>query len=402
MTVTYKILYFKISNKRIILNALNLIDFLLKNGSEIIRDGIIDEIFVIKTFKSFHSTEDTEMNLSDLIQSLATKISDLIENKLKLADKRRNAKKLRLRFSGQSGGGQSMNPEKELEKAEQEIKDEIEKCAKKSQTIDPRYTGFSSEDYMKEIEEKKVAEKFVSSYGKDDEQVEEEIKKEEEEVKTNKTIPKPPTKKKIGLRERLGIKKEKIKESQPEPEPEFDFLGGSSKNENTFTASANNNNNNDLLDLIGGPDNTNLVSGSHNLTNANDETDLIDFGTITSTSNTGQNNGDIDLMVDLNSKNNGISSGGNASTGGRKIGGNMFMDVNNDLFDLTGLTIGKPGTNANSSGNQEGSMGNVQSTGMSSGHQTNYMGISNNTGINGLGTGKQLKKDLNINEFDFI
>ena len=105
-----------------------MIDFLIKNGSEIIRDGIIDEIFVIKTFKSFHTTEDNENNLSHLIQSLATKISDLIENKLKLVDERRNAKKLRLRFTGQSGGEQSMNPEKELERVEQEIKNEVEKC----------------------------------------------------------------------------------------------------------------------------------------------------------------------------------------------------------------------------------------------------------------------------------
>ena len=370
-----------------------MIDFLLKNGSEIIRDGIIDEIFVIKTFKSFHTTEDNENNLSELIQSLATKISNLIENKLKLADERRNAKKLRLRFTGQSGGEQSMNPEKELERAEQEIKNQVEKCAEKSQAKDPRYTGFSSEDYMRELEEKKVAQKFVGSYGKEDKEVEEEIKKEEKEVKT-KAMPVPPSKKKKGgLRQRLGIKKE-----EPKPEPEqtdFDFLGGSSKTEGTYTASATQND--DLLDLTAPGEDINLVPDSLDLINPSDETDLIDFGAIPTTSNTGQNNNDIDLLVGMNGGNNGISSGGNSGTGGRKIGGDMFMDVNNDLFDLSGLKLSQPKT-----GNQESGRANVQSTGMSSGHSMNYMARTQAPEINGLGTGKQQKKDLNINEFDFI
>ena len=247
----------------------------------------------------------------------------------------------------------------------------------------------------RELEEKKIAQKFVGSYGKDDEIVEEEIKKEEkeeEEVKT-KAMPVPPSKKKGGLRERLGIKK-------PEPEPQsqntdFDFLGGSSKTEATFTASATPND--DLYDLTAPMDNMNLIPDSMDLSNPSDTTDLIDFGAPT-TSNTGQNNNDIDLLVGLNGGNNNISSGGNSSTGGRKIGGDMFMDVNNDLFDLSGLKLSQP----KSTVNQEASRANLQSTGMGSGHGMTYMGSGNTPQINGLGTGKQQKKDLNINEFDFI
>ena len=286
------------------MNALNLIEFLLKNGSELIRDGITDEIFVIKTFKSFYSEESLDNNLSDLIQSIAGRITNLLENKLMLADERRKARKLRLRFTGQSGGEPSMNPEKELENAEKQIEEEIEKCAQKSEAPDPRYVGFSSEDYMKEIEEKKIAQKFVGSYGKDDEQVEQEMKsgevdddQNEEEEKKKKNMPKPPSKKpKATLREKLGISEKIPKKTDPAKNTDdFDFLGGSVPRKPNESASIPEETD-ELLQL------TDLTpanaSPEMDLVNPSDEMDLIDFGNIPAPSNTGIKKNDIDLLLD--------------------------------------------------------------------------------------------------------
>ena len=374
----------------------------MKNGSDLIRDGIVDEIFVIKTFKSFHSEENMENNLTELIQSIATRISDLIENKPMLAEERKQAKKLRQRFTGQSGGEQAVNPETELQKAEKQIEEEVEKCAQKSDAPDPRYVGFSSEDYMREVEEKKVAQKFVGSFGKDDEQVEKEM--QDQHDKKKKPIPKPPSKtKKLGLRAKLGIpdKKSPKKESKQE-EGDFDFLGGSAKKNPNQTAS-NLEELDDLLDL--NPQTSQPRKEKENSGHAQldlgmplDETDLIDFGNIPTTSNTGQKNVDIDLLVDFGGPQ--AQKGGNSGTGGMQIGGKMFKDINSDLFDLTGLNLGASNVNSTQQTTQP-PMPQTHATGMSNGNP-GYFSMENASNINGFETGKAKKKDLNINEFDFI
>lgn len=379
------------------MNALGLIEFLLKNGSELIRDGIVDEIFVIKTFKSFHSDEDFTNNLSELIQTLATRIADLIENKLLLADERKKARVLRVRFGGVSGG-QGTDAEKE---AERHIQEQVDKCA---QGVDPRYGGFSSEDYMREQEAKRIEQKFVGSMGKDDDQVEQEIKQRNQKgdrvdttTKKKRNMPKPPSKKTGGsLRQRLGLPRKKEERIDPEEE-DVDFLMGSAKKEGVQSVmQANVNNPNDLVDLTASETVQTHEQPPADLVNpgATDDTDLIDFGVISSVSNTGQSGQDVDLLVDLGG---GKGLTGHPGTGGTQAKPQLFSDINNDLLDLTGLSLGGPVTGGSSSG-QRPYLGGVQSTGMSSANPRNpNVGQSNAGGFR-----QPPKKDLNINEFDFI
>lgn len=95
------------------MNTLKLSEFLLKNGSGLLRDAIIEECFLIKTFTSFEPEQACDDNLEYVIQATAISISKLIENRLKLADVRRKAKKLRMRFKGFSGGDSDAEPQEE-------------------------------------------------------------------------------------------------------------------------------------------------------------------------------------------------------------------------------------------------------------------------------------------------
>lgn len=368
-----------------------------------IRDGIIDEIFVIKTFKSFHSDEDFTNNLSELIQSLATRIADLIENKKLLHDERKKASQLRMRFGGSSGG----DLETSEKDAEKHIQEQIDKCAKKADEVDPRYGGFSSEDYMKEQERKQAEQKFVGSLGKDDEEVESEFRKrgkgtdrEEAPVaRKKKTMPKPPSKKgPSSLRKRLGIPPKKETSTAHEEDADVDFLAGSAKKEGARSVTSGRvEDPMDLVDLTNGGQLEMHEEAPMDLMGPanSDDTDLIDFGMISSVSNTGQSGNDVDLLVGGNSGKMGM---GNPGTGGTQSKPQMFSDINTDLLDLTGLSLGGPVTGSSSSG-QGNHWNNVQSTGMSSANQKNPAMPAN---MNSGQFGQPVKKDLDINEFDFI
>jgi hypothetical protein len=292
-----------------------------------------------------------------------------------------------------------MNPESEMEKVEKEIEKEIEKCAQKSEAKDPRYVGFSSEDYMKEIEEKKIAQKFVGSLGKDDEEVEKEIKEqqvdeidEDSEDKKKKHMPAPPSKKpKATLREKLGLTENTPKKTPTPPtiSEDFDFLGGGSTPQKPVYSASVPEDTEELLQL------TNLTPSNNqtDLVNPSNDMDMIDFGTMPTSSNTGQrNHHEVDLLVDMGGAKNQIaSSASKMGTGGMNMQSDMFKDINSDLFDLSGLNLG-------GSSNKKDVREGQRLTGASTGNQNG--GVSGM--INGVGTGKAQKKDLNINEFDFI
>ncbi len=86
------------SSSRTVLNTLNLIDFLLKNGSAKFKGEIEDETFFLKNVKK-HFNDSYDI-LQKPIHSVIDKILETLENKDKLMKDREEAKKIRDRFKG--------------------------------------------------------------------------------------------------------------------------------------------------------------------------------------------------------------------------------------------------------------------------------------------------------------
>lgn len=361
------------SKRRQILNALKMAEFLLQNGSERIVGEIRDEIYVLKTFKSYHSAEGEEDRLDECIRSVAGKICDWIENKELLQDQREQAERLRERFGfgKRKEGGKK---EEELDVIEKEIREEIvaqeiEKCAEKKVEVDPRFAGYSNEDYERELREKrdkKEKPKFVTSFKKNDEEVEREMddrwrkyengQNKQDEGKTHdfdlnrkkvngkkprrlKRLPKAPGKKGSKLAQRLGItaktnrdpsekidnKLEVVEQSQNVVDDEMDMIdflgGGDSQNmKNTTQPKANSGHANSNLqnanDNLNNYDNINTQKNNHNEEFGDD---LIDFGapispnnaTVPSqnqTQNTQSQNNDLDMLDFGNSQNTNVGA----------------------------------------------------------------------------------------------
>ena len=113
-----------ILNPRIAINCLNLIDFLLKNGSSRFKNEIENERRTIRKYSEYYSEEEEELN--EPINNLAKKLVDLIDNPSKLQSERDEAAKLKNRIQGVSN-----------EQPTQEY------------FSDSRYGGYSSENYSK-------------------------------------------------------------------------------------------------------------------------------------------------------------------------------------------------------------------------------------------------------------
>lgn len=303
----------KSSKKRQILNALQMADFLLKNGSKRIMDEVKDEIYVLKTFKSFHSAEGGEEMLDECIRSVAGKICDSIENKEMLIDQRVEADRLRKRF-GWGVRKEVADSGPDLEMLEKEIQEEImtreiEQCADKGEAIDPRFTGYSNEDYERERTQAKLetggsSPEFVGSFKKGDKQVEREIRdkwrefdeREQEEdeekdemisqVKSNKErnvkrsengnrprrlkkLPKAPKKKNSRLAQRLGIKVAP-KQASVAKKQDYEKI-----DEALDTKHANENDDLHMIDFLGGPS---IDPNPKHQQNTNLVDDMIDFG----------------------------------------------------------------------------------------------------------------------------
>ena len=126
----------------------------------------------------------------------------------------------------------------------------------------------------------------------------------------------------------------------------------------------------DLLDL-GVPNQTFTTNHNGN--------DLMDFGKM-------QANNDLDLL------NPQINNSNKKKTFDIKASNKMFGDINTDLFDLSDMK--KPANNNNTYGNSSYSGYNNQ-------HQ--FYGASNGSfNMQSANTNNSKKKDLDINEFDFL
>lgn len=110
---------------RTVLNVLSLIEFLLKNGSQIFKVEMEEEKFLVKKQLNFYSDNDDE-DLGKSIQILAQRILSLFEKPDELRNEREEAKKLRDRIKGFScEASKSYTPF----------------------TEDNKYGGISSDDY---------------------------------------------------------------------------------------------------------------------------------------------------------------------------------------------------------------------------------------------------------------
>ena len=443
------------SEQRVLLNSLNFVDFLLKNGSESIRDSIIDEIFVLKTFKTFHSSPEAENNLEEQIQSLANKICTSIEDRDLLKEQRKDAALLKDRFLMQEFGQSSTNPEDEEFRAERSIQRQVDRCAQETER-DPRYMGFSSEDYMNKKPQSKP--KFVESLGKTDEEVRKDLqrqdKKDKKDKKRSSGLPKK--KKKISrLAKRLGIVKKNEESNKSEEEKEDTEETEDTENNNKLEILQENTQ--DLIDFIGSPETETPEHKEQPKTSNQEEfidlldiggkanpfpgqnhqnynaTNLIDFGVVNTPmhsvsaqktsfkahQNFGHDNkqpkptfGEIDLLMDSKSGNQGFHQGFQKPEK-TNFNSKMFSDISSDLFDLTGMKMETSG-NLNS-GNSAGFLSKPVSSGQVVGNSYQsgfYAHSGNQQNSKTQGSGKknfyqsshqnQNNGDLKINEFDLI
>lgn len=83
---------------RTALNCLNLIDFLLQNGSSKFKSEIEDERYLIKKYLSYYNEDQEELN-SPVINA-AQRVLELLENPEKLKEAREEARKMKERIRG--------------------------------------------------------------------------------------------------------------------------------------------------------------------------------------------------------------------------------------------------------------------------------------------------------------
>jgi hypothetical protein len=315
------------------------------------KQALVDEIFVIKTFKSFHSVENSETNLEEPIQSLSNKICTSIENPSLLKQQREEATKMRRRFMEQEG----VLEQQQEKMAEEIIEKKIEEFAENPIKKDSRYEGFSSEDYMREISSNATQTKKEPIVNDETPKPTIQETKKEEKIDTRSKLEK-----------RLGIKKstnqlqmsEKIKDDvkikkNSEPEPNLLDLESDNQHQNKEEL-------NEVFDLLDLGNNQNFINNKY-------EEDLLDFG-----KSSQQPVNDFDLMnpkpssqtkkLEINASNK------------------LFGDINTDLFDLNLNNINSSSSKLNLPKQQ------VQQPSISNINQSNY----------------SKKKELNFNEFDFL
>ena len=110
------------------MNTLSLVEFLLKNGSKRFQMEIEEDQFIIKKYRNYRNDDDVE-DLDSSIQTLVGRICSFFENHEELKTAKEEAKKLRNRIQGFSGGNDnndSVTPS------------------------DSKYQGFSSDSYQNE------------------------------------------------------------------------------------------------------------------------------------------------------------------------------------------------------------------------------------------------------------
>ncbi|KAJ1898550.1 Epsin-3, clathrin recruitment and traffic between the Golgi and endosome [Coemansia sp. IMI 209127] len=90
---------------RQVYKALQLVEYLVKNGSERVVDDVRGHITIIKTLKNFHHIDAAGKDQGINVRHRSKEIVELVQNKDRLRDDRKNAKANRHKFESSGGGG---------------------------------------------------------------------------------------------------------------------------------------------------------------------------------------------------------------------------------------------------------------------------------------------------------
>ena len=299
---------------RTALNCLNLIDFLLKNGSSKFKNEVEEERYLLRKYLSYYNEDQEELN-SPIINS-AQRILELLDNPEKLKEKREEARKMKERIQGFSN--------------------EVE-AGRDDYFHDNKYGGFSSEDYSKGYDSRPeidLNKKFGITSNASEEKTrtepsKETIKKDAEIDLLGDDEPSKPTTKTDAKTGIFGEKKPR-KFLPPPPKKNKDAEPKFASEETTNNKLAD-----DLMDLdVGSKKNTAGRQQNNKDTKEGPKHDDLDFdivgGKTTSEPNS-KNTGDLD-MLDF------TAPQPNAPV-------NNTKDKEVDLFDLTDVKESEAGDN---------------------------------------------------------
>lgn len=117
MDTIYKKFQEKGANWRQCYKALQLLEYLIKNGSERVVDSAKDHIYELKALKNFNYVDekmkDQGLNgmfdLNSLVRNRAKEISDLLADNNKIRDERKKARENRQKYTGVASNSSSMS-----------------------------------------------------------------------------------------------------------------------------------------------------------------------------------------------------------------------------------------------------------------------------------------------------
>ncbi|KAJ2090565.1 Epsin-3, clathrin recruitment and traffic between the Golgi and endosome [Coemansia sp. RSA 986] len=89
---------------RQVYKALQLVEYLVKNGSERVVDDVRSHITIIKTLKNFHHIDANGKDQGINVRHRSKEIVELVQNKDRLRDERKRAKENRYKFEGSGVG----------------------------------------------------------------------------------------------------------------------------------------------------------------------------------------------------------------------------------------------------------------------------------------------------------
>ncbi|KAJ2522059.1 Epsin-3, clathrin recruitment and traffic between the Golgi and endosome [Coemansia sp. RSA 2049] len=90
---------------RQVYKALQLVEYLVKNGSERVVDDVRSHVTIIKTLKNFHHIDANGKDQGINVRHRSKEIVDLVQNKERLREERKKAKDNRHKFEGGGGFG---------------------------------------------------------------------------------------------------------------------------------------------------------------------------------------------------------------------------------------------------------------------------------------------------------
>ncbi|KAJ1953338.1 Epsin-3, clathrin recruitment and traffic between the Golgi and endosome [Linderina pennispora] len=93
------------SSWRQVYKALQLLEYLVRNGSERVIDDVRGHITIIKMLRNFHYIDDNGKDQGINVRQRSKELLDLVNDSERVREERKNAKTNRNKYSGYSGGG---------------------------------------------------------------------------------------------------------------------------------------------------------------------------------------------------------------------------------------------------------------------------------------------------------